>query len=88
MKQFWYSMLSIQDVILNEVSVCLLLELDKNLPISNCERHGIPNQNHTGHGNTTQLSVAVNKVIDTKRDATGAREGQDAHSNNGSVYLS
>lgn len=82
MKQFWYPMLSIQGVILNEVSVCLLLELEENLPISNCKRHGIPNQNHTRHGDTTQLSVAVNKVIDTKRDATGAREGQNAHSNN------
>ena len=83
MKQFWYPMFSIQGVILNDVSVCLRLESkEKTLPIANRKRHGIPDQNHTSHGNTTQLLIAVNKVIDTERDATGTREGQHAHCNN------
>ena len=83
MKQFWYPRFSIQGVILNEVSICLQLELEeKNLPITNCKTHGVPNQNHTSYGNAAQLSVAVNKVIDTECDTTGIREGQHAHSSN------
>ena len=51
-------------------------------PIPNGERHGISHQDDAGHGNPTQLSVAVDEVIDTQCDSTGIGESEHAHGNN------
>jgi hypothetical protein len=50
-----------------------------NLPITNDKRHGISNNNDSGHCISAQLMVAVDEIVDTYSDADRVGKGKRAH---------
>lgn len=87
MKQFWYPRLLTHGVILiSIISLCYVhayhvqSTMALNSPISNRKRHRIPHQHDTRHRITTQLLIAINKIIKAQTDPTSIWKSQQVHS--------
>lgn len=51
------------------------LDREEDSPITNSKGHGVSHQDDTGHRHSTELSVAVNHIIDAQSNAAGVGEG-------------
>jgi hypothetical protein len=78
-KQFWYPRLVIHGVILPCLLANRLALGELDLPIANCKRHGVSNENDRRDSVAADIVVAINQIIDADDQPHHTRGRQSTH---------